>query len=112
MTAEQREVDERHFNGDLSAVKNKLQQYLRDNFSVDSLYDGRSCEQAERLLEQVVRNYCMRHNQEMSENSYNGLVRDAIKTYISNWQNKKPGEDNRSHALGKVHKTTSTTLDI
>lgn len=102
MIPELREKAERTSkDGGVYNVEQKLQSYLRDKYSVDSLQNGYKQEATINLLAQVAKDWCMRHNDYRTNAEYVSLAKDAVKTYLSNWRGKQQGEDNRSNNLGK-----------
>ena len=102
MIPEVREKMERtSSNGGVYDVEQKLQSYLRDKYSVDSLQNTTSHEPTVRLLAQVAKDWCMKHNDYRTEDEYYKLAEKAIKTYLNNWNGKQQGVDNRSHNLGR-----------
>lgn len=105
MIPEQREKVERtSLDGGVYNVEQKLQSYLRDKFSIDALSSASAKECAKKLLAQVAQDYCLSHNDERQQDEYYNLASDAIDTYITNWTDKKQGEDNRGHVFGKIRK--------
>lgn len=89
-------------DGGVYNVEQKLQSYLRDKFSVESLNDAIKREKAERLLTQVAKDWCIKHTQERSDIEYAQLAKDAVSKYLSNWYGKIQGEDDRGHRFGET----------
>lgn len=102
MIAEMREQGERTSkDGGVYNVEQKLQSYLRDKYSPAALERGK--EDAIRILKTIAQQWCIDHNYDNSYNNYYQIAEDAINTYLSNWKDKKPGEDDRSHAFGRIN---------
>ena len=79
-------------------VEQKLQSYLRDKFSTESI-DKERCIP---LLVQVAKEYDGRRKQNRSQDEYYRIANEAIDTYLNNWQGKTAGEDNRGNRLNKA----------
>lgn len=82
-------------------VEQKLQDYLRKNYSPDALNIGRIREATENLLIQVARDWDMSHRQSHPERWYAETAKQAIDTFIDNWEGKTEGEDDRGHRFSK-----------
>lgn len=89
-------------DGGVYNVEQKLQSYLRDKYSVNSLQNATSHEPTVRLLAQVAKDWCLKHNDYRSEDEYYKLAENAIKAYLDNWNGKQQGTDNRSHNFGRI----------
>ena len=96
--AERREKQESH-TGSFS-VKNKLQQYLRDNFGPDTINDGNEGQVVDMLM-QVARDYDGKIGVRKTPGAYLQLAHDAIQLYKSNWTGKVQGQDNRGKRYGQ-----------
>lgn len=79
-------------------VEQKLQSYLRDKFSTESI-DKERCIP---LLVQVAKEYDDRRKQSRSQSEYYRIANEAIDTYLNNWQDKTAGEDDRGNRLNKA----------
>lgn len=100
-TKEQRHEKELNHDGSFS-LENKLQAYLRDKYSPESLESSYACEAAEKLLANVARDYdAASGKQEDMNKPYEQIARQAIVKYLNNWKNKTPGEDDRGKRFGK-----------
>ena len=78
-------------------VEQKLQSYLRDKFSVDSINKDTCIP----VLVQVAKDYDDRRKQSRDPKEYYRIADEAIDIYLNNWQNKQPGEDDRAHKLNR-----------
>lgn len=96
-TAEQRHAKQATHTGSFS-VEQKLQSYLRDKFSPESI----NRETCVPLLKQVARDYDSSIKVNRDDHVYTELANEAIDTYLKNWEGKTPGEDNRGQRLNKA----------
>ena len=87
---------------DIPNISYRLQDYLRREASVEQLNNTANYDAMLKRLVILIKDYCLKYNVGMSEEQCNNLASYAIKEYLSNWQNKTPGEDNRGHVFGKV----------
>lgn len=102
MTVERREFEERTpSDGGVYDVDQKLQSYLRDKYSAETLNDPNIRADAIRLLSSVAQDWCYRHKRPC-DNPIK-IADDNIDNFIKNWQNKKQGVDDRSHAFGRIN---------
>lgn len=100
MTAEQREKEEAPAKVRPQLVQ-KFQAYLRAHFdekSVDAM-EGEGT--VERLLHGVGIDWLVNRGLKPDNALISGAVREALDRYKKNWEGKKQGEDDRSHALGR-----------
>lgn len=95
-TAEQRHEKQGKHEGSFS-VENKLQQYLRDHYTPDTLN-----ETSQLLLMQVAKDYDLKVNKQRSDEEYAKLAKDAINTFTSNFNKRKGATDDRGQRLGKA----------
>lgn len=101
MTAGVREQLERTSkDGGVYNLEQKLQSYLRDKYSVESLRNNE--EAAVNLLSQIAKDWCIAHDDEMPDEKYIQYAREAVARYLDNWRGKTQGTDNRSHNLGRM----------
>lgn len=105
ITCEREKEERTSKDGGVYNVEQKLQSYLRDKYSPAALSSSTAKDDARILLKTVAQQWCIDHDCDYSYNNYYQLADDAITNYLSNWQNKKPGEDDRSHALGRINNT-------
>ena len=96
-TAEQRHAKQATHTGSFS-VEQKLQSYLRSNFSPESIRR----ETCVPLLKQVARDYDNSIKINRDDSVYTELANDAIDTFVDNWAQKTPGEDDRGQRLNKA----------
>lgn len=94
MIAEAREKAE---HGPNYNVEQKLQSYLRDKFSTDSIEHAAVIP----LLITVAKDYDMKDGVRRSQQEYARLAEDAITNYQNNWHDKEQGEDDRGHRFAK-----------
>ena len=81
-------------------VEQKLQEYLRKNYSPEALAVGRVRELTENLLVQVARDWDLSHKQAHPDKWYAETARQAIDTFIDNWENNTDGSDDRGTRFG------------
>lgn len=94
MIVEQREKAE---HGPNYSVEQKLQAYLRDKFSTDTLHHDAVVP----LLTMVAKDYDIKDGVLRTQQEYIRLAEDAIAKFEDNWQGKEPGEDDRGHRFAE-----------
>lgn len=82
-----------------SKLMNVLQEYMRQEYSPEVIESARPA--TEKRVALKAKDWCIKHNCNMSEAEYINVARDAVNRFLSNWENKTPGEDDRGHRLGK-----------
>lgn len=90
----------------IDTVEQKLQDYLRKNYSPKSLAIGNMKSSAEDILVQVAHDWDISHKQARPYDKYVEIAREAIDTFLSNWENKEEGVDNRGQRFGKSYAFT------
>ena len=99
MIAENREQAEKT---DTEAVIQALQSYLRQEASYEAMQQAQVAESMEKRLALKARDFALQHgDKSLSDDDCTALAQEAICRYIHNWQDKKQGEDDRGHRLGK-----------
>lgn len=99
MIAENREQAEKT---DPEAVIQALQSYLRQEASYDAMQQAQVAESMEKRLALKARDFALQHgDKSLSDDDCTALAQEAIRRYMHNWQDKKQGEDDRGHRLGK-----------
>lgn len=101
MIAETREKFE-HKENMPSELLNAIQVYMRTEFSPEVFHNTEMSDAAKVRIAIKAKDWCMKHNCEMPDDQYKDCAEQSINTFLKNWENKKPGEDNRSHNLGKM----------
>lgn len=106
MIAETREKLEREQNtprtvqdGGVYNVEQKLQSYLRDKYTPETVRS--TATETTNLLAQVAKDWCLWHNEQLPDEQYMALAKEAISNYLNNWEGKKQGTDNRGKRFGK-----------
>lgn len=99
-TAEQRHEKEFNHDGSFS-LENKLRQFLRDNYSKESLESSFACEVAENRLAKIAKKYDLASGKKEDLNKdYNFIASQAIAAYLNDYD--ENAEDNdRGKRLGK-----------
>ena len=87
-------------------IEQKLQDYLRKNYSPEVFDVGRMRDVTENLLVQVARDWDQSHRQSHPEQWYVETAKQAIDTFIDNWDGKTEGVDNRGRRFGKSYAFT------
>ena len=80
-----------------------LESYLRQEASYSAMLNGRVADAFEKRLALKAKDWGLKYKTNMPEQEYISLAKEAIRRYLDNWENKKQGEDNRAHRLGKSH---------
>ena len=93
-TAEEKHQKQADHEGSFS-VENKLQQYLRDKFTPDTLNESTL-----HLLVQIATDYDLKVGIQRSDDAYYKLATDAVKTFKENY--KKHPTNNKGQQLGKA----------
>ena len=101
MIAENREQSEKQV--DYDKCIQALESYLRQETSYDAMSNKHVAAAFEKRLAFKAKDWGLKYKTNMSEQEYVSLAREAICRYLNNWKNKKQGEDNRAHRLGKSH---------
>ena len=79
----------------------KLEAYLRAHFDYESVEGAREGE-VEKLLLDVAYGWCANRGLPGGRKLAASACREALSRYRRNWEGKKQGEDDRSHALGRM----------
>lgn len=87
-------------------IEQKLQDYLRKNYSPEVFDVGRMREVTENLLIQVARDWDIVHKQSHSERWYAETAKQAIDTFVDNWEGKQEGTDDRGRRFSKSYAFT------
>lgn len=82
-------------------VEQRLQEYLRHNYTPDVFKVGRMHELTEAMLVQVARDWDTSNKQSHPASWYRTVASQAIDTYLENWSDKMQGTDDRGHRFGK-----------
>lgn len=99
MIVENREQAEKT---DPEAVVQALQSYLRQEASYETMQQAQVAEGMEKRLTLKAKDFCLQHgDNSLTDDDYIALAREAIRRYMHNWHDKKQGEDDRGHRLGK-----------
>lgn len=80
-----------------------LESYLRQETSYSAMSNEHVAAAFEKRLALKAKDWGLKYKADMSEREYISLAREAICRYLNNWKDKKQGEDNRGHRLGKSH---------
>ena len=87
---------------DPEAVIQALQSYLRQETSYEAMQQAQVAEGMEKRLALKAKDFCLQHgDNSLTDDNYTALAREAIRRYMHNWHDKKQGEDDRGHRLGK-----------
>lgn len=101
MIAENREQMEKR--NDYEKCIQALESYLRQEASYDAISNEHMAEAFERRLALKAKDWNLKYKADMSENDFMAIAEEAIRRYMKNWEDKKQGEDDRAHRLGKSH---------
>lgn len=97
MIPEQRES----YDNSKSNLINELEKYLRSEADYDSLSNYNIKDAIEQRLIMKAKDWCMKHNCMLTDGDCVQCSQEAIQRFMSNWKDKKPGEDDRGDRLGK-----------
>lgn len=101
MIAENREQAEKQI--DYEKCIQALESYLRQETSYNAMSNEHVAAAFEKRLAFKAKDWALKYKVNMPEQQCISLAREAICRYLDNWENKKQGEDNRAHRLGKSH---------
>lgn len=99
MIPENREQSEKIDNEEIIQA---LQSYLRQEASYEAIQQSGVAEGMEKRLAIKAKDFALQHgDSSLTDDNCTALACEAISRYINNWQDKKQGEDDRGHRLGK-----------
>lgn len=99
MIAENRETSEKQ--QDRESCIQALEKYLRQEVDAKQLDNDAFAYAVEQRLVFKAKDWGLKYKADMIESDYNILASEAMSRFIKNWEDKKPGEDDRGHRLGK-----------
>ena len=91
-------------------IKDRLQQYLRDNFNKHNLESSYACEQAEAMLINTAVAYDKSIGKTRPEEEYKQLARGAIVNFLNSDAANGEGQD-KGHNLGRINQNVASTLE-
>ena len=91
-------------------IKDRLQQYLRDNFNKHNLESSYACEQAEAMLITTAVGYDKTIGKTRPMEEYKQLAKGAIVNFLDSDAANGEGQD-KGHNLGRVNQNVAGALE-
>lgn len=82
-------------------IEQRLQEWLRHNYTPEVFRIGRMSELTESMLTQIAIDWDWSHKQSHPMTWYKAVAKEAIDRFINNREGKTQGDDDRGHRFGK-----------
>ena len=105
MTAASREYSESGWKEDCLQV---LARILRKDADYDSMNNPEAREEMRKKLSVHAADWCKRRGMPFNWKEVGSIADKAISRYLSNWEDKTPGEDDRAKSLGRINTKKNT----